>query len=108
MVTVTLELASDGCLRSLRASGHAGGGLGTNVACAAVTVLLRTTARVLSSVKGLVRDGAADSPGRMELSVSPEWTGAAEWLRGVTDSLVRGVSDLAAEFPAEIALRVRY
>ncbi len=92
----------------MRASGHASGGLGTNVACAAVTVLLRTTARVLSAVKGLVRDGGADVPGRMELSLSPERRVAPEWLRGVTDSLVRGVSDLATEFPAEIALRVRY
>jgi uncharacterized protein YsxB (DUF464 family) len=108
VVTVTLELAQDGCLRSLRASGHAGGAaLGTNVACAAVTVLLRTTARVLSGVQGLITEGGADSPGWMELKVSPERSVAPQWLRGVTDCLVRGVSDLAAEFPGEIAVKIR-
>jgi uncharacterized protein YsxB (DUF464 family) len=108
VVTVTLELAEDGCLRALRASGHAGGAaLGTNVACAAVTVLLRTTARVLSAVQGLVSEGGADSPGHLELTVCPEVSVAPQWLRGVTDCLVRGVSDLAAEFPGEIAVRIR-
>ncbi len=107
VVTVTLELAEDGCLRSLQASGHAGGAaLGANAACAAVTVLLRTAARVLSAVHGLVADGGADAPGHMELTVSSERGVAPEWLRGVTDSLVRGLSDLAAEFPAEVAVRI--
>ena len=29
-----------------------------------------------------------------------------EWLRGVTDFLVRGMSDLQREYPDQIALRV--
>lgn len=32
--------------------------------------------------------------------------GNGEWLRGVTDFLVRGMSDLQTEFPDQIALRV--
>jgi hypothetical protein len=43
----------------------------------------------------------------MELKVSPERSVAPQWLRGVTDCLVRGVSDLAAEFPGEIAVKIR-
>ncbi len=107
MVTVTLELAEDGCLASLQASGHSGAGtLGSNVPCAAVTALLRTTARVLCGVAGLVAAGSADAPGRMELTIAAERGVSPDWLRGVTDALVQGLRDLAAEFPREIAVRI--
>jgi uncharacterized protein YsxB (DUF464 family) len=106
VVTVTLRLAGDGGLLSLRASGHAAGTApGASVPCAAVSVLLRTAARVLWAA-GAVGAGGADEPGLMELVVSPERRVPPDWLRGVTDSLLTGLRDLEAEFPREVALRI--
>jgi uncharacterized protein len=107
VVTVSVDLAADGCLLSLGATGHAGDALaGANIACAAVTVLLRTTARVLYSAGAVEPGGGAEAPGRLQLCVAAG-TVARDWLQGVTDCLLRGVRDLAAEFPREVALVIR-
>ncbi len=42
----------------------------------------------------------------MRLVVTPGAPAETGWLRGVTDYLVRGMTDLQTEFPKEIALRV--
>jgi hypothetical protein len=49
--------------------------------------------------------GSAANPGELTMVLA---RGAAddEWLRGVTDFLVRGMSDLRREFPDQIALRI--
>jgi hypothetical protein len=69
--------------------------------------MLRTAARVLYSVDGLVTTGAADTPGEMRLELSRDAKTGREWLRGVTDFLLRGLRDLEAEFPREIDLSVK-
>ena len=51
-------------------------------------------------------EGGAGSPGEMRLVVPPESDNGSEWLRGVTDFLLRGVNDLKDEFPKEVVLRV--
>lgn len=108
MVRVAVELFPDGCLASFRAQGHSGSGIfGANPACAAVTQMLRTAARLLYSVDGLVMDGAADSPGEMRLAISREANTSRDWLHGMTDFLLRGLRDLEAEFPREISLSVK-
>jgi len=49
---------------------------------------------------------SATHPGEMTM-VLEERTGThGEWLRGVTDFLVRGMSDLEREFPDQVALLV--
>ena len=42
----------------------------------------------------------------MRLVVTPGASTEIGWLRGVTDYLVRGMTDLQDEFPKEIAVRV--
>ncbi len=105
---VTVGLSADGCLGSFRASGHAGGAReGVSIPCAAVTTLLRTAARTLSAFDCLVLLGEADSPGEMRLEIAPDGRADPRWLQGVTDFLLRGLSDLEAEYPGEIAVHIR-
>ena len=78
---------------------------GGNIACAAATVLLRTAGRVFAE-HGVPHHGGAGTPGEMRLVVTPGAPAETGWLRGVTDYLVRGMTDLQTEFPKEIALRV--
>jgi uncharacterized protein YsxB (DUF464 family) len=105
LVTVALELEADGCLAGFMADGHAGGPPGTNIACAAVTALLRTAARTVSGA-GLAAGGGAESPGAMRLAVGPAAGSRRDWLRGVTDTLLRGLADVAAEAPGEVEVRI--
>jgi len=103
---VTITLAGDGLLRGFEALGHAGPDpAGRNIACAAATMLLRTTGRLCESA-GIAGEGGRGEPGEMRLVVS---RGAVDdgWLRGVTDYFVRGMKDLQDEFPREIIVRVK-
>jgi uncharacterized protein YsxB (DUF464 family) len=105
LVTVTLALDAGGCLAGFTADGHVAGPTGTNVGCAAVTVLLRTAARTVAGA-GLAAGGGADAPGSLRLDVGPVEAERRGWLRGVTDSLLRGIADVAAEAPGEVELRI--
>ncbi len=103
-----VDLRADGTLAAVRASGHAGGEpAGTNIACAAATVLLRTAAGLLA-VAGAA-EGAADRPGEMRFTVAPPRSGdggGAAWMRGVSDFLLQGLRDLQRERPEAVALTV--
>ena len=107
MVSVLLELSPDGLLRGFRATGHAGrAAAGGSIACAAVTTLLRTAAR-LCAEWSMVEGGGADSPGAMDIVLSRKAEAEPSgWLRGVSDFLLRGLSDIQGEFPGEVAVRV--
>ena len=102
---VTLELDPDGCLAGFTADGHTGGAPGANLPCAAVTVLLRTAARTAAAA-GLAASGGADAPGSMRLRVGRASEGQRDWLRGVTDTLLRGLADAAAEAAGDIEVRI--
>ncbi len=97
-------MSRDGLLESYDAAGHAGESpRGANIACAAVTALLRTAGKLCES-RGLVQDGGGGKRGELRLIVAPVPDAEREWLRGVTDFLLRGVHDLQDEFPREIQL----
>jgi uncharacterized protein YsxB (DUF464 family) len=104
LVKVTLELDPDGCLAGFAADGHVGGAAGSSIPCAAVSVLLRTAARTAAGA-GLAAGGGADAPGAMRLRVSRAAGAQRDWLRGVTDALLRGLADVAAEAAGEIEVR---
>jgi uncharacterized protein YsxB (DUF464 family) len=103
---VDLQVSPEGLLRRVEAKGHAGAvRSGGNIACAAATVLLRTAGRVCAE-HGVPHEGGAGTPGEIRLVVTPGASTEIGWLRGVTDYLVRGMTDLQDEFPKEIAVRV--
>ena len=102
---VTLEVDTYGCLAGFEADGHAGGAGGANLPCAAVSVLLRTAARTAAAA-GLAAGGGADAPGSMRLRVGRASEGQRDWLRGVTDTLLRGLADAATEAAGDIEVRI--
>jgi len=105
VLTVRVELSRSRLLRRFDAVGHAGAGLGRNIACAAATVLLRTADHACRDL-GMVERRAAARSGELAVHLRKATDGRDEWLRGVTDFLVRGMSDLQLEFPDQIALQV--
>ena len=107
MIELKVNLYRDGSLKGFQASGHAGSGKkGEDIVCAAVTILLRTAARLISMEKGLETRGEALGPGRMTfflISIPAEYR---EWVRGITDFLLGGMLDLKDEFPDYITIDI--
>ena len=105
MVKIAVVLDGNGCLSRMNLSGHAGYALkGADPACAAVTLLARTTARLVSSRTGWTVDGAALKPGNLSLVIIQRPGDTDEWLRGVTDTLMLALADINEEFPGAISV----
>ena len=105
MIEVVVRIGSDGLMNRVRAQGHSGLGIaGTDVVCAAVTALLRTAARVLESDSLVQVDGAASRRGDLEFEVREVPDSRRQWFRGVQDSLLFGIADIAAEEPGHCSL----
>jgi uncharacterized protein YsxB (DUF464 family) len=107
VIRLSLRLRADGCLRAFSASGHAGAGpKGQDLACASVTVLLRTTARLLAAQPDLQVSGQTPAEGEMRLALEPPPEERREWVRGVTATLVAGLRDLEREYPGLLKLDI--
>jgi uncharacterized protein YsxB (DUF464 family) len=106
VIRIELELFADGRLKALRARGHANGPLGGNVACAAVSVLLRTAARYFTE-EGFVLEGAAAAPGEMDVRLLDADGAGLERMRGASGLLLRGLADLCGEYPRDVEVDVR-
>jgi hypothetical protein len=52
-----------------------------------------------------VTGGGAAAPGEMKLLLAPGAEADDGWLGGMTDFLLRGLNDLAREYPREIVVR---
>ncbi|MBN1837492.1 MAG: ribosomal-processing cysteine protease Prp [Spirochaetales bacterium] len=114
MIRCLVSLDAAGCLVGFEASGHALSGVpglpdgrGFDPACAGVSALLRTAARLLYRHPGLQVGGGADRPGRMLLELSSASEGTRAWLQGVTDFLLAGLQDIQDEYPQSLKLEIR-
>ena len=104
MLRVAVQLDSRGLLRGYRASGHAGfARRGRDIVCAAATSLLRTVAAELSTHDELQCHGSAGEV-ELVLHVGDVPPSRAEWLRGVSDTLRRGLDDLQREYPRSVVV----
>ena len=99
MIQVDMILDEAGLLKSCRVQGHAGAGKkGSDIVCAAVSVLTRTTVRVLSGRKDITIRGDISGPGSfyLEAEYAPE---GREFLAAAGAFLVEGLLSVSAEFP---------
>jgi uncharacterized protein YsxB (DUF464 family) len=112
VIEVFVELR-DGCLTRLRAQGHAAtisADAGISVVCAAVSGVIRSAAETLArhdtdSDSRIGVSGMAPQTGLLEITVAkPE--ADADWLRGVTETLLAGVQRIAIEAPTELVVQI--
>jgi uncharacterized protein YsxB (DUF464 family) len=100
-------LDETGTLRACKASGHAGAGKpGADIVCAAVSVLMRTAARTLSSRKGIVMRSDAPEPGLLWLEADYTAEGRG-FLFAAGEFLIQGLASVAEEYPAYCRLNIR-
>lgn len=108
MIRIALQYNGSGLLVGLSADGHAGqGDRGGDVACAAVSVLIQTAARLLEGYDGVVVEGKTPKEGRMELKVVTIKTLEDRWLRGITDFITLGLNDIEKEYPKALRITVK-
>lgn len=107
MINVDIELSKKTIIKSLRASGHAlYNNKGNDIVCAAATCLLRTAANLLANDKSLKVTGNAEKPGNLEMILIKYPEKKASWLTGVTEFIIKGLSDLENEFPDKINVNI--
>jgi uncharacterized protein YsxB (DUF464 family) len=102
VIEIRAALDGGGLLRSCAISGHAGAGKrGTDIVCAAVSVLARTALQTLSAREGIELRGEAPERGifRLEAEVSPENREARDFLAGAGAFLLEGLSSVARDYP---------
>lgn len=103
---MAVTLGKGGNLVSVDASGHAGTGKrGSDIVCAALTVLLRTTAGVLTG-KGLVADVKTSGRGSLSVIVTAYTEVDLPFLEYAADFLLEGLGSLAGEYPDAVEVNV--
>ena len=107
MIEIEAVLDSNGILKTCTASGHAGAGKkGTDIVCAAVSVLMRSAVRTLSGRKGIITRCNAPEPGF--LSLEAEYTAEGrEFLFAAGEFLTQGFTSVAEEYPEYCKLTLR-
>ncbi|MCL2808493.1 MAG: ribosomal-processing cysteine protease Prp [Treponema sp.] len=107
MIEIEAVLDNDGILKACKAAGHAGAGKsGSDIVCAAVSILLRTAFSTLLNKKGIKVQGGAPERGQLWLEVEYEAEGR-EYLFAVGEFLVNGLSSLTKEFPNNCKLTIK-
>jgi uncharacterized protein len=106
VIEVALQVRN-GRVDRLTSRGHAPGSpAGENILCAAVSILLRSFARVIEDAHGIESEGSAPEPGVLDLTVRRIGKEKEEWFEGLSDFLMRGLSDLEREYPEELRIHI--
>jgi len=107
VIEIDAVLDTDGVLRSCRACGHAGfGKKGSDIVCAAVSVLMGTALNTLSGRDGVVIRGEAPQRGQLWLEADYKADGK-EFLFAVGVFLLNGLKSVAQEFPKNCKLTIK-
>jgi len=107
LIEIEAVLDGDGVLRSCSASGHAGAGAtGTDIVCAAVSVLMRTAVRALSGKKGITIRCEAPEPGFLKLEAEYSTEGR-DFLAAAGVFLTEGLASVVEEYPQYCNLTIR-
>jgi uncharacterized protein YsxB (DUF464 family) len=107
LIQIEAVLDENGILRACKAAGHAGAGpTGTDIVCAAVSVLMRTAVRVLSGRKGITVRCDAPDPGFLfwEADYTEE---GREFLSAAGVFLIEGLASVVEEYPQYCTLTIR-
>jgi uncharacterized protein YsxB (DUF464 family) len=107
MIEIEAVVDENGVLRACKAAGHAGAGpTGTDIVCAAVSVLLRTMVRTLSGREGITVRCDAPEPGFLFLEADYTAEGK-DFLSAAGVFLTEGLASVVEEYPQHCTLTIR-
>lgn len=97
-----------GIIRKVTATGHAASlAKGNNIACAAVTILLRTAVRLFEGTEGVTIRAGVEKRGSLVFAILDVRHGCEQYAKAVGDFLLVGLEDVQAEFPDECVVTIR-
>jgi uncharacterized protein YsxB (DUF464 family) len=106
LIKIEAVIDDDGILKACKAEGHAKAGkAGSDIVCAAVSVLMRTAMLTLSNREGIKAPGGAPEPGQMWLKVEYE-AGGKDFLFAAGTFLLEGLNSIAQEYPENCKLSI--
>jgi len=107
LIEIEAVLDENEILRSCKASGHAmAGKTGSDIVCAAVSVLMRTAACTLSDREGIRLRYEAPEPGLFFLEADYSAEGK-DFLFAAGVFLIEGLASVAEEYPKNCKLTIR-
>jgi len=107
LVEIEAVLEGDGTLRACKALGHAGAGkAGTDIVCAAISVLMRTAFSILSNRKGITVRGGAPEKGNLWLEADYNAEGK-DFLFAAGVFLIEGLRSVAQEYPKNCKITLK-
>ncbi|MBN2442083.1 MAG: ribosomal-processing cysteine protease Prp [Spirochaetales bacterium] len=108
MITIIIQQDERGCIRRCDAEGHSLlDNQGSDILCAAVTILLRTISRVLYVDKGVGFKGEAPESGKLGFMLKWIPEPQVNRMQGISDVLICGLKDLEAEYPDRLKLIIK-
>jgi uncharacterized protein YsxB (DUF464 family) len=106
VIRVDIAVDGEGSIRSYVSRGHGGGVRGSDPACAAVSNIGRTLARLMIDRQDVQASGEAPEAGKLYLQLDAGPSTDRAWLRGVSDFVIRSLRDAAVDFPERIAVKI--
>ncbi|MBI9098177.1 MAG: ribosomal-processing cysteine protease Prp [Spirochaetaceae bacterium] len=107
MISAAAVIDDSLCLVELDVNGHADfAERGSDIVCSAVSVLVRTAGRIVLSQLLNGCEYESDGKGSFQLKLVKIPDGKQEWMRGITEFLLNGLSDLEKDYPAFVKLEI--
>jgi len=107
LIEIEAVMEDDRILRACKVLGHSGAGKsGTDIVCAAVSVLIRTAYGTLSGRNGISVQYGAPEPGSFWLEVDYNADGK-DFLFAAGAFLIEGLRSVAQEFPMNCRLNIK-
>ena len=107
MTNIHLVCRQNGVLKSCRAEGHSGyGKKGTDIVCAAISILMRTAIQTLEELEGVCVESSSPARGIVDFCVTQtEFSDKLDAeLKFAGQFLEKGFISLAEEFPENVIL----
>lgn len=108
MILIQVSLYSNGCLKSLKAEGHAlerqTAKKEESVPCGIVSAVLKTCSKLLYVDDGIKAEGNAPSPGRLYLKIKSIRKEKMLWVKGVTDLLMSTLAEVKSVYPDALSI----
>jgi len=107
LIKVDIKVNGNGCIKELKAEGHGGvGERGSDILCSAVSVLLRSFAKVVYTSEAIKTEGKASERGSIYLLIRNVPGEKITWLQGMSGLVITGLRDLEREFPGNIRVNI--
>lgn len=111
MILIQVSLYSNGCLKSLRAEGHAldwkTAESGESLPCGIVSAVLKTSAKLLYLDSAVETEGNATVAGRLNLRIKGIKKEKTLWVKGITDLLMSTFAEVKRYYPDAITVEFK-